>query len=278
MKVAWAPIIERAAEIVESYTTAVTLRQLHYRLVSLPELGYPNTEHAYKRLSHLTAKGRRDGTFPALVDLTREITRPSGWDSPGKFLSAVTKVYRRDRTEGQEVVPVVIVEKATLVAQLEEWFSEPLGIAIAPLRGYSSESNDREIEDTFSDGRSYRAIYAGDFDPSGEDIERNAVRYIGDLFDDWQRVCVTPDDIDRFGLTENPGKATDARAAAFVARHGRLVQVEVEALDPDDLRDLIQAEIDTEWDDSALAAVMEREHEERAAIQRFADSFAHEGE
>jgi hypothetical protein len=36
------------------------------------------------------------------------------------------------------------------------------------------------------------------------------------------------------------GKATDSRAAAFKARHGRLVQVELEALAPDDLRQLFE--------------------------------------
>jgi hypothetical protein len=87
---------------------------------------------------------------------------------PSQLLRATALQYRRDRTERQEVVLVIVVEKATLVSLLVEWFTTPLGIAIAPLCGHSSESYEREIENAFSDGRAYRAIYAGDFDPSGE--------------------------------------------------------------------------------------------------------------
>jgi hypothetical protein len=60
----WERILARAAKIVAEYATAVTLRQLHYRLVSAPELGYPNTTTAYKGLSARTAEARRHGTFP----------------------------------------------------------------------------------------------------------------------------------------------------------------------------------------------------------------------
>ena len=50
----WPPIIEQAAEIVRSYDTGVTLRQLFYQLVS--EGLIPNVQTAYSRLSHLTAE------------------------------------------------------------------------------------------------------------------------------------------------------------------------------------------------------------------------------
>ena len=41
-RIDWRHVIERAAEIVRSYDTSVTLRQLFYRLVSSQEI--PNTE------------------------------------------------------------------------------------------------------------------------------------------------------------------------------------------------------------------------------------------
>ena len=48
----WRPIIERAGEIVRSYDTSVTLRQLFYRLVS--EQLLPNTdESAYAAVLEL---------------------------------------------------------------------------------------------------------------------------------------------------------------------------------------------------------------------------------
>src|SRR5215210_5197269 len=69
----WAPILERAAEIVWSYDTSVTLRQLFYRLVSKQVI--PNTTTAYKRLSSLTAEARRQDEFPDLIDRGRTIHR-----------------------------------------------------------------------------------------------------------------------------------------------------------------------------------------------------------
>jgi hypothetical protein len=80
----WAPIIERAAEIVEEYETAVTLRQTFYRLVA--EGLIANTQSAYKRLSELTPRARREGTFPPLLDRTRQVERVQTFASPAEAL------------------------------------------------------------------------------------------------------------------------------------------------------------------------------------------------
>ena len=65
----WPSLLAHAAQIVSSYDTLVTLRQLFYRLVAAQRL--PNTTNAYKSLSHHTAEARRAGTFPALMDRGR---------------------------------------------------------------------------------------------------------------------------------------------------------------------------------------------------------------
>jgi hypothetical protein len=154
----------------------------------------------------------------------------------------------------------------------------PLGLPIFPLRGYSSESYERAIRGYLrrqtAAGRVHTAFYLGDFDPSGEDIERNVRRYLGDCFDTWKRVAITEALIDRHKLPENPGKTTDSRAAGFTALHGRLVQVEIEALDPADLRDLVTNAINANWDTSAFATVQAREMNERAILRELAE--AHE--
>ena len=55
----WPEVVAHAAEIVNSYDTTVTLRQLYYRLVS--ELLIPNVDSSYKTLSSRTAEARREG-------------------------------------------------------------------------------------------------------------------------------------------------------------------------------------------------------------------------
>ena len=67
----------------------------------------------------------------------------------------------------------MLFEKATLDAQFESG-SSLFGIPTAALRGYSSETLEREIFEAMDgDGRPVVVWYVGDLDPEGEDIERN---------------------------------------------------------------------------------------------------------
>jgi hypothetical protein len=63
----WQPIVDEARRIANSYGTAVTLRQLHYRLVASGVGGYINTDPCYKPLSRLTSDERREGNVPAAL-------------------------------------------------------------------------------------------------------------------------------------------------------------------------------------------------------------------
>jgi hypothetical protein len=95
----WPAILEHAAAIVESYETGVTLRQLFYRLVADGTLA--NTRAAYSQLSDQTARARRGGTFPDLLDRGRLIHHYRHWPGPDAAREWLGEVYRRDRTEGQ---------------------------------------------------------------------------------------------------------------------------------------------------------------------------------
>lgn len=69
-----------------------------------------------------------------------------------------------------------------------------------------------------------------------------------------------------FNLPPAPGKASDSRAAAFTARHGRLVQVELEALDPTDLRRLYEDALAPFWDTTAFDAALAQERSDVDAL------------
>lgn len=73
MSLRWGEVLERGAEIVESYDTSVTLRQLFCHLVAEGVL--KNTRSAYTSLSSYSAKARRAGTLPAPLDQRRKISR-----------------------------------------------------------------------------------------------------------------------------------------------------------------------------------------------------------
>jgi len=248
----WADILKVAADLVESFDVRVTLRQLFYLLVSRGLIA--NSVGSYKALSDQTARARRAGWFPPLLDQTRHVQRARTFESPEAARLWLASIYRRDRTDGQERAIFLGCEKHTLLPQLWEWFAD-LGFPILPLGGYASQTYKDEVSALCGgDARPTLLLYVGDFDPSGEDIERDFVERVG--FDEVQRVAVRPEHVEQYNLTPFPGKASDARAEMFVRRHGALVQVEVEALSPTDLHDLLDAAIRPHLDTRPLMSVV----------------------
>jgi hypothetical protein len=114
-------------------------------------------------------------------------------------------------------------------------------------------------------------IYAGDLDPSGEDILRDFTERC-DVWSKVEHIAVRPEQIDELGLSVNPGKSSDSRATAFRSRHRDLglVQVEVEAIPPDTLQRLYTDAMAPWWDVSIAQAVLERERMEREQLNRIA--------
>jgi len=259
----WRVLLDRAAAIVKSYDTLVTLRQLFYRLVAAQLL--PNTTNAYKSLSRYTAEARRAGLFPALMDRGRTIHRDQTFQNPAAARRWLQSIYRRDRTEGQRVSVYLGVEKAGIVEQLREWFGE-LGVPVLALGGYGSQTY---VDDVVADVKAKRRpavlLYAGDHDPSGEDIDRDFTART-DCWHKVRRVALTAEQVKAHALPPQPGKKKDSRASGFIARHGRLVQVELDALPPDVLRGLYADAIAEFWNDDAHRQALAREATDRRTL------------
>ncbi|MGW4527867.1 hypothetical protein [Amycolatopsis sp. NPDC004378] len=256
----WGEVIEQAHAIVTSYTERVTLRQCFYRLVAVGAV--PNSVAAYKRLSAVTAAARRAGTFPDLADHGREIARPLSFSDADDALTWLRQAFRRDRTAGQPTAIYLGLEKDALVSQLAAWYDE-LGLPVIALRGYGSQTiADLVRRDAEHAGRPAVLLYAGDYDPSGEDIERDFLARTR-CWTHAERVALTANQVTEFGLPPMPGKATDSRAAGFTAAHGHLVQVEVDALDPADLHTLFDTAIARWWSPQAHDVVLAAEARDR---------------
>lgn len=256
----WNNVIRRGAQIVTSFETSMTLRQLFYALVS--EQLIPNHKNSYKTLSRKSAQARREGWFPSLIDRTREIERWSFWGSPHSAMNDAVSSYRRDRTEGQEYCVYIGVEKHGMVVQLMHWYGD-LGIPILALGGYSSQTFVDDVRaHVMNDGRPSVMLYAGDFDASGVDIDRDFEERT-DIFDEVIRVGLLRHHIDEYSLPPMPGKEDDARSASFILDHGDLIQVELDALNVNDLKKLYQDQLDRFWDAEAYEAVMDEEEPER---------------
>lgn len=260
----WTAILDRSAGIVRSYDTGVTLRQLFYRLVADGTL--PNTRSAYTSLSSYTAEARRSDWFPQLIDRTRSIHRRKTFEDLTDAREWLANVYRLDRTIGQPYSIYLGVEKAGIVEQLSAWFGD-LGVGILALGGYSSQTYVDEVaRDVSYYGRPAVLLYAGDFDPSGMDIDRDFTERTG-CFAEVVRVALNDEQVRTYDLPPQMGKKSDTRAAGFVAKHGALVQVELDALPPDQLRQLYQDALAPYWDPDAYARVRYLEEDERTELE-----------
>ena len=158
------------------------------------------------------------------------------------------------------------VEKAGIVAQLQEWFGD-LGVPVLALAGYGSQTYvDDVAEDVAARGRPAVLLYAGDHDPSGEDIDRDFVKRTA-CWAEVRRVALSAAQVVQYALPPNAGKKTDSRAEAFKARHGQLVQVELDALPPDVLRELFTDALEAFWDGSAYDTAVALEASERQQLR-----------
>lgn len=279
----WHKILPAAVQIVRSYrTTGVTLRQLFYRLVAAEML--PNTQQSYGSLSANTAAARRGespymaGRFPALIDNNREVTRPHLWEDAAAAAEWLHERYMEPRAAPQEFNIYVGVEKKGLVAQLFQWFA-PLGLPVVALGGYPSQTLCDEVrEEIDEDGRPAVLIYAGDFDADGEDIPRDFEARVG-AFEEVRRVALNPDQVETMQLPPQPRKWTSARSKGFAAKYADLfedvygfdlVQIELDAISPTDLRAIYRDGVDEFYDHALLEDALEHEREEKAKIAALA--------
>jgi hypothetical protein len=261
----WSAILARGNQIVDTSAIGVTLRKLFYKLFSAGILR--NTLGAYKTLSDRTAKARRAGTFPRLLDRTRAIIRPNEFDSALDALRWLARIYRHDRDAGQTHSLYLGVEKAGIETLLRYWFGHT-GIPILPLGGYASQTFCDDVRDDIEEqGRPSVLIYAGDYDASGKDIPRDFIERVGN-FDTVKRVALDYRQVRKFKLPEAPHKENDSRNAAFLASEGHLMQVELDALDDDDLRKLYADAIAKYWDPKIAQRVLKEEARERRKLEK----------
>ncbi|MES4908864.1 MULTISPECIES: hypothetical protein [unclassified Streptomyces] len=272
----WAVVVDRATVVVTGYDAVggCILRQVYYRLVA--EAVIPHTASAYRHLSARLAQARRQEGFPDLIDPLREVHVPPAWPDAGAFLQQAPAWFCLDHTAGQAAAVYVACEKDTLRAQLTGWLAET-GIPVLVVRGFGSQSYAHVVKErTARDPGPAVLLYLGDFDSSGEDIERDWVARTG-CWSRTERVLLTYEQVRAYELPATEGKRGDPRWPAFARRYGfdprRPVQWEVEALESAELRRLVLAAVDPYIDRDALARQIAREGEQRRALAAFLDGW-----
>jgi hypothetical protein len=207
--------------------------------------------------------------FPWLVDNIRSTLKPSSWTGLADYGETINDCYRKSFWPEMPACVEVFCEKDAIAGTIHPITAE-YDVALRVIRGYGSVSYLGEI------GSSWRKIqkpihcyYAGDFDPSGIDIERDCreklERYSGKTIH-WHRLGVSAEDFQRFSLIRLPVKSKDARSTAFIERHGPHC-AEVDALPPTELRRRVEEAINRHINQQQWAALLRTEELERKALK-----------
>lgn len=223
----------------------ITGRGIGYKLFTrglIPSMSRNEMQRVYRLLK--LAREQGDIPWSWIVDETRSLERVSTWDDPEQYARAVAISYRRDFWNQQPVRVEVWSEKGTVRGVLEPVLDH-YAVGFRVMHGFSGATTVHSVSQD-SDGRDLVALYVGDFDPSGlfmseEDLPRRLADYGGGHVT-LRRIAVMRDQVK--GLSSFPAtdKRKDPRYKWFRSNHGDRCW-ELDAMDPNDLRDCVEAEI-----------------------------------
>ena len=233
----------------------ITGRGIGYKLFTaglIPSMARKEMQRVYR----LLREAREEDIIPWewIVDETRELEQVASWSDPDQFIRAVSRVYRRDFWKQQPKRVEVWSEKGTVRGVLQPVLDH-YGVGFRVMHGFSGATSVYDIAQN-DDGRELVALYVGDFDPSGmfmssEDLPKRLEKYGGDHVQVY-RIALHSGDVDDLPTFPASDKKKDPRYEWFTKRHGKDC-CELDAMDPNDLRDRVEQHIKAEIEPEAWA-------------------------
>jgi hypothetical protein len=261
----------RAAEAAQP----ITGRGIGYKLFTaglIPAMKKGPMQCVYRLLK----EAREEGTIPWewIVDETRELERRASWDNPAEYVEAVHRSYKRDFWTQQPVRVEVWSEKGTIRGVLAPVLDK-YGVGFRVMHGFSGATTVYDVAQD-DDGRPLIVLYAGDYDPSGmymseHDLPDRLAEYGGGHVD-LRRVTLKREHLDDLPSFPASDKKKDPRYKWFVRLFGDRCW-ELDALDPNDLRALIEGAIQDEVEPSAWQRCAVVEKAERESLRTVLDSW-----
>ena len=251
----------------------MTVRQVFYQATvrSIIE----KTEAGYTKVQTDLALMRRAGELPYewLADNTRWQRKPRTFNSVEEALKQTAQLYRKNLWASADAYVEIWLEKdalAGVVWPVTAAYDVPLMVA----RGYASLSFLHTAAEFINDLTVPSYIYhLGDYDPSGvnaaEKIEqtlRELAPYAEIYF---VRIAVTPGQIQEWNLPTRPTKASDTRAKNFGE-----ISVELDAIEPEVLRTIVEAAIELHLPSEQLEVLKAAEESERELITSLVERMA----
>ena len=203
------------------------------------------TENEYKAVQRNLADMRKSGNLPFdwIADSTRWMRKPRTYSGLEAALRENWKFYRRSIWHDQADYVEIWMEKDALAGVIYP-VTDRWDVPLMVTRGYSSLSFLHESAEYINSLDKPTYIYClGDYDPSGVDISRNIEKGLRQFAPDaeihFQRIAVTPVQIETWNLPTRPTKKSDTRSKNFSGE-----SVELDAIPAKILRALVTAYIE----------------------------------
>lgn len=265
-------ITENSLDVIAGYNPGeLTLRGLHYRLVGL---GMTNTVLHYKAVVRAMTAARWASLVPfgTFSDHDREIVGKARYEETDvdneiqeakETIELYMRAYYKNRWENQPNYIEVWIEKKALIGTFKP-VCQQNGIILAPCKGYPSltflyEAAQRLkiVEDA---GKEITILYFGDHDPSGDDIPRSLKEKLGlmGVYVDLDRIALNKNQVIEWNLPPAPVKQGDSRSQGWDG----LGQVELDAIEPRQLKELCEDAISNYFDDELFDELHDTEQTE----------------
>ncbi len=249
----------------------MSVRQVFYQLTTQGVI--EKTESEYKQtVIRLLGEMRLNDELPFswIADNSRWMRKPRTYSSLRSMLDITASAYRRALWTDQEDYVEIWLEKEALsgviYSETDHW-----DVPLMVTRGYPSLTFLHEAAEAIAaEERPVYIYYLGDWDPSGLDIARNVQERLEEFAPDaeinFERIAVTPEQVERWSLPTRPTKQTDTRSKRFGG-----ASVELDAIPPDKLRQLVSDHIEQHVDGDALYKTKVAEASERKLLDNWED-------
>lgn len=267
----------------------LTVRQIYYQCVN--EQLVENSQNGYKKISDLGTKLRHNDFVPweAIIDNSRRVTEKRGVSNVQEFVAEQfesfldPRYYHRCYVQKQSNYVEVVTEKDALSNIMEEaiW---PYCTRLVVAKGQMSATFKKDMADRFEqaifNGQNPVILYFGDFDPSGVGIPKSLVESLRDEHGvevELIRAGLNSDQIKKFNLPHynkkyrcsSNGKAgTPYYESLWIPEYGNPKPVELDALHPKDLIQLLESELDKALDIDLMDEEIQKEREERKLLKK----------
>lgn len=263
---------EHILSVFQSYRDVMTVRQIFYRMLNF---GYEKTEKFYSKVQRQLQEMRLSGVLPfsLIADNTRSFYKPRTFKGLSSMLEETKHFYRRDLWDNAPCNVEIWLEKEALRGvfyRITNEYDVPLFVS----RGFSSLSfvYDSAIEIKHRNKPTYVYFFT-DYDPSGmkvaESIERRFKEFGAGENGYFERISLTPEQIYNFNLPERPTKK-GTHSRGFKGK-----SVELDAMEPQDLRDLVEGCILRHVDREKLEILKRTEKLEKETLDNIINNLGH---